>query len=438
MRRTICLFSVLIRFAAAAQPQTVSDSLLERSTLQNCIQYALLHQPLIHQSLLDEEITERAIQSNLADWYPQLNFNYNIIHYPQVPVSVVGGNPIQESLPNSSIGQFSLTQTLFNRDVLLASSSASDIRRRVKQQTIGNKIDVVVSVSKAYYAVLETEQQIALLDEDIMRLRQSLKDAYEQYHGGVVDNIDYKRAMILLNNALQEKTQNVELLKARYVFLKDQMGCPMDTELHLEKDSTQMEHEAFFDANLSLNVENRIEYQELLTQKRLQEADVAYTKWSFLPSLSVFANYNLNYQQTSVSRLYDQNYPSSFVGLQLSFPIFEGGKRLQKIRQAQLELQRIDDDFLLLQNSVNAEYAQAAATYKSNLNTYAVLKENQELAKDVYHTIQLQYKAGTKTYLEVITAEAELRATQVNYIAALYQVLSSKLDVQKALGTIHY
>jgi outer membrane protein TolC len=199
-----------------------------------------------------------------------------------------------------------------------------------------------------------------------------------------------------------------------------------------------MEHEAFFDANLSLNVENRIEYQELLTQKRLQEADVAYTKWSFLPSLSVFANYNLNYQQTSVSRLYDQNYPSSFVGLQLSFPIFEGGKRLQKIRQAQLELQRIDDDFLLLQNSVNAEYAQAAATYKSNLNTYAVLKENQELAKDVYHTIQLQYKAGTKTYLEVITAEAELRATQVNYIAALYQVLSSKLDVQKALGTIHY
>jgi len=47
-------------------------------------------------------------------------------------------------------------------------------------------------------------------------------------------------------------------------------------------------------------------------------------------------------------------------------------------------------------------------------------------------------KAGTKTYLEVITAEAELRATQVNYIAALYQVLSSKLDVQKALGTIHY
>jgi outer membrane protein TolC len=438
MRRTICFLWLLIRFAPVVLPQGVSDSLLQRGSLQNCVQYALVHQPAIHQSLLDEEIMERTIQSNLADWYPQLNFSYNIMHFPQVPVSVVGGNPIQESLPNTSIGQFSLTQTLFNRDVLLASSSASDVRRRVKQQTISSKIEVVVSVSKAYYAVLETQQQIALLDEDIVRLRQSLKDAYDQYHGGVVDNMDYKRAMILLNNALQEKLQNVELLKARYVFLKEQMGCPMDTELQIQNDSTQMERDAFFDTNQLLNVENRIEYQELLTLKRLQEADASYAKWSFLPSLSAFANYTLNYQQNALSRLYDQNYPSSFVGLQLSFPIFQGGKRLQKIRQSQLELQRIDDDFLLLQNSVNAEYAQAAATYKSNLNTYAVLKENQELAKDVYHTIQLQYKAGTKTYLEVITAESELRATQVNYTAALYQVMSSKLDVQKALGTIHY
>ena len=438
MRRTLCLFWLLIRFAPAVQPQSVSDSLLERGSLQNFVHYALMHQPSVHQSYLDEEITDRTIQSKLADWYPQLNFNYNIVHFPQLPVSIVGGNPFPVNLPNTSTGQLSLTQTLFNRDVLLASSSASDVRRSAKEQTIAHKIDVVVLVSKAYYAVLETQQQIALLDEDIVRLRQSLKDAYEQYHGGVVDNIDYKRAMILLNNALQEKVQNVELLKARFVFLKEQMGCPMDTELNLEYDSTQMEREAFFDTSQILNVENRIEYQALQTHQRLLEADVAYEKWSFLPSLSVYANYAFNYQADVLTRLYDQNYPSSLFGLQLSFPIFEGGKRMEEIQRAKLESQRIDDDFLLLQNSVTAEYAQATAAYKSNLNTYAVLKENQELAKDVYHTIQLQYKAGTKTYLEVITAESELRETQVNYTTALYQVLSSKLDVQKALGIIHY
>ena len=438
MRRTICLLFFLVQLTPAVLSQTTADSLLQSGSLQNCIRYALVHQPAVHQSLLDEEIVERSIQSKLADWYPQLNFSYVIEHYPQTPVSIVQGFPARVSLQNTSSGQFTLTQTLFNRDVLLASSSASDARSHIRQQTNSNKINVVVGVSKSYYAVLETEEQIALLHEDIVRLQQSLKDAYEQYRGGIVDNIDYKRATILLNNALTEKKQNEELLKARYAFLKEQMGYPLQAGLNLEYDSTQIECEAFLDTNQTVHFEKRIEYQLLLTQKRLQEADVAYTMWSFLPSLSAFANYSLNYQHDDISRLYNQNYPSSFVGLQLSFPIFEGGKRLQEIRQAKLELQRIDDDFLLLKNSIGAEYAQANANYKSNLNTYYILKDNLSLAKDVYHTIQLQYKAGTKTYLEVITAEADLRETQVNYTNALYQVLSSKLDVQKALGTIQY
>jgi outer membrane protein TolC len=367
-----------------------------------------------------------------------LGFSYTIQHFPNIPVSIVEGTPAQVSLQNASSGQFSLTQTLFNRDVLLASSSASDVRSRLRQQTVSNKINVVVNVSKAYYAVLETQEQITLLDEDIFRLRQSLKDAYQLYKGGVVDNIDYKRATIALNNALHEKKQNEELLKARTMFLKEQMGYPSEAALNLEYDSTQTEHDVFLDTNQTLRFGNRVEYQLLQTQKQLQEENVAYAKWSFIPSLSAFANYALNYQGSNIAQLYENNYPSSVVGLQLSFPIFEGGKRLQELQMARLQLQRIDDDFLLLQNSFSTEYMQATADYNSNLNTYYVLKDNLELAREVYHTIQLQYKAGTKTYLEVITAESDLRATQVNYTTALYQVLSSKLDVQKALGTIHY
>jgi outer membrane protein TolC len=101
-------------------------------------------------------------------------------------------------------------------------------------------------------------------------------------------------------------------------------------------------------------------------------------------------------------------------------------------------VERFDYDFISLKNSVNTEYMQALANYKSDLNNYHVLKENLELAKDVYETIQLQYRAGTKTYLEVISAETDLRAAQLNHTNALYQVLSSKLDVQKALGTLQY
>ena len=136
--------------------------------------------------------------------------------------------------------------------------------------------------------------------------------------------------------------------------------------------------------------------------------------------------------------LYNKNYPNSYIGIGLSFPIFTGGKRIQEIEQAELELKRLDFNFTSLKDSFNTEYTQALGNYKSNLNNYNVQKDNLNLAKEVNNIIRLQYKSGIKTYLEVITAETDLRTTQVNYITALYQVLISKLDVQKALGTIKY
>jgi outer membrane protein TolC len=126
------------------------------------------------------------------------------------------------------------------------------------------------------------------------------------------------------------------------------------------------------------------------------------------------------------------------VGLQVSFPIFQGGKRLQQIRQARLQLNRFDYDLVSLKNSITTQFALAIANYRSNLNSYHILTDNLDLAQDVYRTIQLQYKAGTKSYLEFISAETDLRAAEFNQTDALYQVLISKLDVQKALGTVQY
>jgi outer membrane protein len=438
MKRLMHVFSMIVCAAFTARSQDVSDSVLHEGTLQNCIRYALMHQPSVKRSLLDEEITESFLQSKLADWYPQLNFNYSVQHYPQVPVSLVQGFPVKTSLQNSSTGQFALTQTIFNRDVLLVKSTATDVRARAQQQTAGSKIDVVVNVGKSFYAVLATQAQIGLLDEDMRRLEQSLKDAYQRYQGGIVDNIDFKRATIALNSVKIEKRRSEELLKVRYASLKEIMGYPPAKELTLQFDSTQMEHDVLLDTTQRVRVENRIEYLLLQSQKNLREADLAYYKWSFLPSLSAFGTYNLNYMNDEVPRLYDHRYPSSVVGLQLSFPIFQGGKRLAEIRQARLEVERYDYDFAALENSINTEYTQAAANYAANLNAYAMLKENRELAKEVYRTIQLQYNSGTKTYLEVITAETDLRSAEINYADALYLVLSSKLDVQKALGTIRY
>jgi outer membrane protein len=421
-----------------AQTEAGKGSLLHNATLEECIQYGLEHQPAVQQSLINERIANQEVKVKLADWFPQVNLNFGLQHNYKLPTTIFQGQPVQVGLINTSTGSLSVSQTLFDRDVLLASSTAGDVRRQAEQTTTGNRIDVIVNISKAYFSVLLTQNQIDLAIEDTARLGQSVRDSYNQYKGGIVDKTDYMQATIALNNAKAELRQDQEQLKTSYATLKEQMGYPPNGEIQLNYDMTRMEEEVSFDTTQRLDYQNRIEYQLLQTQRRLQEANLDYYKWSFLPSLSAFGAYNLNYQNNQLSNLYLQDFPSYYVGLQLSFPIFQGGKRIHEIEQAKLELKLIDYDQSGLESSINTDYTQALATYKSNLNNFHVQQDNVTLAKDVYNIIELQYKSGIKTYLDLITAETNLKTTQVNYLNALYQVLTSKLDLQKALGTIHY
>jgi len=438
------IFSVILILFLFTAPFTLSqtnsqnDSLLYKATLEKCIEYALKNQPLIKQSLVDENITNQEIKSKIADWFPQLNFKFNYQHNYKLQTSVIQGNTVHFGIINTSSAQFSLNQTIFNRDVLLASSTAGDVQMQAEQSTTENKINVVVNVSKAFYSVLLAQNQIDLVNEDITRLKQSKKNTYNQYQSGVVDQTDYMRATVALNNAMAEQKQDQEMLKTSYAYLKEQMGYPANEKLLLNYDTTKMEEDIFIDTTNTIDFNNRIEFQLLKTEKRLQEANLDYYKWSFIPSLSAFGEYNFNFLNDKLSQLYKQDYPTSYVGLQLSFPIFEGGKRFHEIEQAKLELKRYNYDFESLKNSINTEYVQALSNYKSNLANFLIQKKNLILAKEVYNTLELQYKSGVKAYLDVITAETDLRATQVNYINALYQVLSSKLDLQKALGKIKY
>ena len=59
----------------------------------------------------------------------------------------------------------------------------------------------------------------------------------------------------------------------------------------------------------SVNYDNRIEFQLLQTQMHLQEDNLNYYKWSFIPSLSLYGGYTFNYQNSFVDPLFNQHYP---------------------------------------------------------------------------------------------------------------------------------
>jgi len=432
------VFFLLVALRSHAQEQPAGDSLLQNATLANVVQYAIKHQPLIQQSRIDEITTNYQIKSRLADWYPQVTASYNLQRNIQLPTTIFAGNPTRIGVTNVSAPQVYATQNLFNRDVLLASRTARDIRINAREITVSRKIDVTVSVTKAFYDVLATSQQIKVGQGDVQRLKQSLKTATDQYNAGVVDKTDYKRATITLRNTQATLKSNQEILESKIQYLKSIMGYPANGELSIVYDTLQMENEILLDTTQEADYTKRIEYQLFETQRRLQQANVKYNKWSFLPTVSAFGYWISNYQNNDFEKLYNTRYPNTYIGAQVTLPIFQGGKRIANIKQQNWVLKRIDWDITNFKNTANAQVTQTLAVYKANLITYQTLKENVDLAKEVYDVISLQYRSGVKTYLEVITAETDYRNARINYFNSLYAVLASKIDVQKALGQIVY
>jgi outer membrane protein TolC len=275
-----------------------------------------------------------------------------------------------------------------------------------------------------------------VLDEDINRLTLSLKVARDQYDAGIVDKVDYSRATIALNTSKTQRANAVVLLDAKYARLKELMGYPSKEPLILTSGQINLEQEVLVDTLVEPAPQKRVEYQQLEITQNLNKANVQYRKMALYPTVSLFANYNVNFLNDELVQLYNQGYPNSFAGLQVGFPIFQGGKRRQNIKQAEFQYEKTGWALENSRNVINTEYQNALSIYKSDWNTYQMLKENLGLAEEVYRVLDAQYKAGIKNYLEVVVAQTDLQKAELNYANAVYQLLIDKIDVLKALGDI--
>ncbi|MFB2118676.1 TolC family protein [Parapedobacter sp. 2B3] len=423
-------------FSSPLLAQGNTADLPERARLQDLIDFALDNRAMVQQAVLDEEIGEREIASALSGWYPQINatgtYNYNV----KIPTTVIGDQVIAMGQNHASAVVLQADQQLLNPGLMQAAKAARYIRQRNALNTENSTINTVVEVSKGYYDILTSEEQLNIIRENLGRIERQLADAKVRYETGIVDKIDYKRAEITLANTKAEQKRVAEMLNYKYAYLKELIGLEAAQPLSLSFEDTAMEREILLDTTQTVDLENRVEFRQLQTLKQLQQVNTQYNKWTFLPNLSAFYNYAWDFRDNRFADLYNPAFPRSVFGLTLNVPIFQGTKRLQEIRKSKLQETRIDWDIFNLKNRINTQYEMAMATYKANLNDWTTAQYNMALAEEVYNTLKLQYDEGIKTYLDLMTAETDLRTAQINYLNSLFAVLSGKLEVQRALGSV--
>ena len=118
----------------------------------------------------------------------------------------------------------------------------------------------------------------------------------------------------------------------------------------------------------------------------------------------------------------------------MSVPIFDGFTKKAQIEQRLIDRDKIRTAGKLLENSIELEQHQAKIEYFNALEQVENQQENLDLAERIQKTALIKYKEGLGSSLEVTTAEGDLYQTQGLHIQALFNLITAKAKLDRALG----
>ncbi len=414
-------------------------------SLEKCVSYAYEHQTAMLNAAIDQKIADAKVKETVGIGLPQISGTADLRDFLKVPTSLLPGEffnqpgtyiPVKFGVKyNSSLGA-SVSQLIFDGSYLVG-LQASKTYKELSQKTFNRtQIETNVAVTKAYYMVLVSNKQLDLLNANVSQLKLQLDQTFALYTNGFAEKIDADRLTVIYNNLLTEK-QNIERsLGVGITMLKFQMGMPVTDRLVLSGsiEDVKLDKTAFItDTTVYAN---RIEYSLAQTAIKLNQLDLKRYRSQYLPSFAAFGSGSYNYQSNNFKDLYDQSFPTVVVGLQLNVPIFSGGQRYQKVKQAEFAVQKSKNDLFQAKNAINLDIENSITNYTNSINSLESQQRNLDLANEVLRVTKIKYEQGVGSSIEVTQAQTSLKEAENNYINALYNALVSKVDTEKATGLI--
>lgn len=312
--------------------------------------------------------------------------------------------------------------------------SSADIEQAVEAAR-SSRLSLVNQVEKAYYNLLLAQNSYEVIKMSYDNAKLNARDYKNKFEQGTASEYDVLRADVQVRNLEPTLLQTENSVKLSKLQLKVLMGIDMTVDVELT-DRLEDYEASMYEA--TLNIDTSLEQNTDLRQLDLQTAylqkavDVQRMAW--FPTLSATANYN--WISMSYGGVFDDFRwsPYSTVGLSLSLPIFQGGSRLFKIKQAkanvlQLGLQRDN-----LKNTLSMQVQMSMDNIQKSVKQIASNKEGVRQAEKAYAIMQKSFEIGSATFIELNDADLALTNSRLSYNQAIYDFLAAKSDLQLLLG----
>lgn len=410
-------------------------------SLEQCIDTAQIHNKSLQIGRNNMTIGEQKQKEATANLFPKVNVVGDYKYFTDLPYQLM---PMSTFNPTAPEGQFREAQfgvphnmsaaiqvalPLYNPQIYGGIRTTKIAAEITELQYKKNEEQVFFEISNLYYNIQILQHQLAFVDSNIVNTAKLLENLQLLHQQLMIKGTDVKKVELQLEQLKTQKDIIANNAEQVLNALKLSMGKPSTLNIQIETDIQ-------FNINDYTNA-TTVDLQLINSQKSLLNSELKTLKNSRLPSVSLYGSYG----QTGFG--YDKKpndflkfFPSSFVGLQLSYPLFNGTVTYRKINQKKIEIQNSQLQISLVtdQNNMLIENAnrRRAVTQKTIANTLSQI----DLARTVYEQTSLQQKEGTANLTDVLLADNTLREAQQNYLSAIVEYLKADLELKKLTGNI--
>lgn len=440
-------------------------------SLDDCLRIALSESPTVKVAEMDITRVDYLKKNNLAELLPQISFGaqysrmlakqvayMNMSGFgslggstsggegdsgdsgeggtPAAPASKGRGNGIKMGLDNSYSMGFSASMPLVAPQ-LWASMKLSDAQiLQSVEQARASKLDLVAQVKQAYYTLLLANDSKRVIQQSYDMAALTYDIYSKRYSAGDASEYDVLRTSVAMKNVEPQLLQADIAIKQAKLQLMVLMGVDASQDLQFKGELADYEKTMYADVlalptDYSLNTSLR---QNELQQNTLDQS-VRVNKMAWYPTLALTANYNwTSSSDGSPFKNFRWN-PYSVVGLNLSIPLFTGGRRYNNIRMAEIQATQNRLQRENIERSVSMQAKLAVDNIQLNVRQIASCSESVGQADRAHTIMQQSFDIGAASYLNLRDSELALTQSRLTYYQAIYNYLVATNDLELLMGT---
>lgn len=411
-----------------------------RLSLQDAKEYGQKNNKSLLNAQRDLLIAKYTVWETASNYAPRIDGSASITDNLKIatnllPAQMFGG-PEGEYIEvkfgqtfNSSYG-VSVSQAIFNGALIVGIQTARLYKDMAQTSYEKSETSIMDNIVNSYFIIKVSERYLKVLESNLENITALYNTVKVTADAGLSEKTDADQLFVQMSavkNAYLSTQRSLEMATSSLKFL---LG--IDSEAVLDLSDGMPELLALYQPEAMMGkefvIDNNIDFQLSSMQVKLTEKQLLSKKAEVLPSLAAFFSYS---QSGMGDELFDQSwYPSSYLGLKLTVPIFAGTQRYHSIQSAKVSFEKSKTQHEMVSEQLMIQEKQMRSNLNNALENYMNQKENVLVAKSILDNMLFRYEQGLNSSMELVQ-------TNNNYLGAENNLIQAELTLIQAVQSLN-